>query len=159
MDDLNTLEPTMSQQPTQPRRRRGKKLFTLFIIVVVLVGGGFALKHFVNPDLIKTGETSSQTRPQPLNIPPAEVTITSRGFFPQTVKIKKGQAIAWTNKDFKQHQVLSNPYPPAKGSFGFTAQGASRPSELFLFTFMEAGTYTYSDKLNPSTYNGTIVVE
>ena len=159
MDDLNNSEHNTSEQSVQPRRRRGKKILVAFIILIVLFGIGFGLKQFGKTDLIKINDTSTPTRPQPLNIPPAEVTITSRGFVPQTVKIKKGQAVAWTNRDFSQHQVVSNPYPPAKGGFGFTAQGASRPTELFLFTFMETGTFTYTDRLHPATYNGTIVVE
>lgn len=148
-------------QEILPSKRSKWRRFKIALIIVVLgITGyfGYVLLTGNKPvtPLIHTEETVPSR--EILQIAPAEVIISSKGFSPQTVKIKKGQAVEWTNKDRAQHQLVSDNYS-AKNKTGFAGQGPLKFSEEFLFTFFETGTYGYNDKLNSEGFRGIVIVE
>jgi len=77
------------------------------------------------------------------------VRITSTAFKPANVTIATGDAVKWTNKDTKTHQVVSN-----SGAFASSILGAGKS---YSHTFNTAGTYRYHDALHPSL-TGKVVV-
>jgi plastocyanin len=77
------------------------------------------------------------------------VRITSTGFVPATVTIATGDAVKWTNRDTKNHQVIAN-----NGAF---ASAVIAPGRAYTHTFNTAGTYRYHDALHP-TLTGKVVV-
>jgi plastocyanin len=77
------------------------------------------------------------------------VKITSTAFTPATVTIATGDAVKWTNKDTKTHQVVSN-----TGAFASPIIGAGKS---YTHTFNTAGTYRYHDALHPAL-TGKVVV-
>ena len=86
-----------------------------------------------------------------------KVSVTDAGFEPQTVNVKVGSKVVWTNNTQATADVSSaqHPthlvYPPLNlGNF--------EPEEKVRLVFEEAGTYKYHDHLNPSMF-GTVVVE
>jgi plastocyanin len=120
---------------------------------------GFVLKPFFSGTNPTTeAEATAQDVPITFTLAQAEVSITSRGFSPQTVTIKKGQAVSWTNKTFIKHQITSDTQSAGNGSAGFKGQGALLQTDLFLVTFKTTGTFTYHDELNPAL-TGTVIVQ
>jgi len=77
------------------------------------------------------------------------VKITSTAFSPASVYIATGDSIKWTNKDTKNHQVVSN-----SGAF---ASPIITPGRSYTHTFNAAGIYRYHDGLHP-TLTGRVVV-
>ena len=79
-----------------------------------------------------------------------DVTMQNVAFSPQSVTIKAGDTVVWTNKDSVEHDVTA-----ADGSFksGILASGAT-----FSHPFAQAGTYEYSCTLHPGM-NGTVIVQ
>jgi plastocyanin len=78
------------------------------------------------------------------------VAIRATGFSPATVTIATGDAVRWTNRDTKNHQVVAN-----NGSF---ASAVIRPGKTYTHTFNTAGTFGYRDALHPSL-TGKVVVK
>jgi len=76
------------------------------------------------------------------------VTLSGLSFNPDTLTVKAGSTVTWTNMDNTTHTVTS-----ATGAF----DKAVGFQETFSFTFTKAGTYHYHCKIHP-TMTGTIVV-
>ena len=83
--------------------------------------------------------------------PAAAVEIDNFTFAPQTVTVKAGTTVIWTNKDDIPHGIASanNAFPKSK---------AMDTDERFSFTFTTPGTYRYFCYVHPHM-TGTIVVE
>jgi plastocyanin len=79
----------------------------------------------------------------------ANVRITGSGFSPATVTIEAGDGVRWTNRDTRNHQVVSN-----TGAF---ASPILRPGQSWTFVFRASGGYRYRDALFPSR-RGTVRV-
>ena len=79
----------------------------------------------------------------------AKVTIDNFTFNPQTLTVKAGTAVIWTNQDDIPHTVAG---PPAFRS------KALDTAQSYTFTFTTPGTYKYFCSLHPHM-TGTIVVE
>ncbi len=85
------------------------------------------------------------------------VLLTEAGFEPQSVTVKVGAKVVWTNKTSQTAEVRSakHPthlvYPPLNlGNF--------EPRESVSLVFTEPGSYNYHNHLNPGEV-GTVVVE
>src|SRR6266571_3383455 len=80
------------------------------------------------------------------SLPAASVTktvkITSTAFSPATVTIATADAVKWTNKDTKTHQVVAN-----NGAFASPIIAAGH---AWTHRFNTAGTYKYHDALHPA---------
>jgi plastocyanin len=87
---------------------------------------------------------------QPASQATKAVAIRATGFSPATVTIATGDAVKWTNRDTKNHQVVAN-----NGSFASTA---IKPGKTYTHTFNTAGTFGYRDALHPSL-TGKVVVK
>lgn len=77
-----------------------------------------------------------------------EITIQNFAFVPNTITVKKGSSVRWTNKDTAPHTVTGE-----KAKSGNLEQNQS-----FVQTFNTDGSYTYSCSIHPSM-KGTITVE
>jgi plastocyanin len=77
------------------------------------------------------------------------VAIRAAGFAPANVTIATADAVKWTNRDTKNHQIVAN-----NGSF---VSPTIAPGKSYTRTFNTAGTYRYHDALHPSL-TGRVVV-
>lgn len=73
-------------------------------------------------------------------------------FSPQSVTIRVGDTVTWTNMGSATHTTTSDSGDPASWNSGDLAPGKS-----FSFTFTKAGTYTYHCAIHPFM-TGTIIV-
>lgn len=131
-----------------------KKLVLIVIglaaIGAVVVGMGALNKPATAPTTTNTPEAATAT---------ASVEITSSGFSPATLSVKKGTKVTWTNKDTKVHWVASNPHPVHTDLSDFDARKSIVANGTYAFIFTKTGTFNYHDHLNPSTTGNITVTE
>src|SRR5512133_915592 len=87
---------------------------------------------------------------QPASTATKAVAIKAAGFSPATVRIASTDAVRWTNRDTKDHQVIAN-----NGTF---ASAVIKPGRSYTHVFNSAGTFRYHDALHPSL-TGKVVVK
>jgi plastocyanin len=83
--------------------------------------------------------------------PTSTVSIDNFSFGPQTLTVKAGTTVTWTNKDDIPHGIASS-------NSAFKKSQALDTDESYSFTFTTAGTYQYFCYLHPHMV-GSIVVE
>ena len=108
-----------------------------------------------------THTDSTPTRPVPKVVPAPTPTVEARAvaitiknymFSPQTITVKKGTTVTWTNKDIAKHTITSDDGSwPASQFFG---QG-----ESYSYTFTSAGTYAYHCEPHPYMTATVVVTE
>lgn len=81
------------------------------------------------------------------------VTIDSYKFKPNTLTVKKGTTVTWTNNDSAPHTVTSDNRNagPASSSFG--------KGQTYAYTFDTVGTYSYHCGIHPSMAGSVVVTE
>ena len=86
----------------------------------------------------------------------ADVTVQGFKFAPQSLEVKVGTKVTWSNKDSSLHTVTSGTPSAKDGKF----DGEVQPSTgTFAFTFAQAGTFAYFCQRHPTSMTGTIVVK
>jgi plastocyanin len=120
-----------------------KTIFLLLLVIGTLSLGGCSLY----------GGTQNRTTaiPAPTQVAPGEantVNIQNFAFAPETLTVKKGATVTWTNNDSAPHQIKSDTFNSDRLSGG----------QSFSFTFNDAGTFDYICSIHPSM-KGKIIVE
>lgn len=128
-------------------------IFIITGVVLVLVVGFY----FVNSTKT-TSTTPAPTTTPSVTVKNNKVTITPDNFTPQTITVKTGSSITWTNTDSASHTVNSDPHPTHTISSLLNQIGLIKSGESKSLTFPAAGIYKYHDHLNPSS-SGTVIVE
>ena len=147
---MSTQPPTVSTGPATTRKL--PVIIGLVVLLVIIGLGAYFIFHH-------TKKTAMPNVNSIKKIVPAQVSITSAGFVPNTITIKVGQAVSWTSNDSSPHWVASDPYPTDNNLKGFNAKEALQNGGSFSFVFDKAGSYTYHDNLNPYTMRGTVSVK
>ncbi len=114
----------------------------------------------VNQQVVSNTNTSAN-----INVPAANsntsqtesVSITSQGFSPQSVTVKAGTIVTWTNNSLGTARVASDPHPTHTDLPGLDS-GILNPGASYSFTFIQIGRWGYHDHLSPSV-TGTVIVE
>lgn len=130
----------------------------IFAVVLILAVLSFLL---IRSNLVK--QTPPSTTPKLVKIvtPIEEITIeiTKTGFFPSTVKVKKGSQLTWLNQDTKPHQIKSDPHP-ADNLYPFlNTEEQLMPNESVSIPIEQSGIFTYHDENNPLIFKGIIIVQ
>lgn len=137
-------------------------LITTFVIALIIVISGSIL-YLTNKKSFSPNEQSSSKNienAQPVQVvDEAVVSITSSGFVPSAIKVKKGTVVRWVNTDSALHQVSSDPHPTHTGLAGFDSEEGMQKDDSYAFTFENAGTFSYHDHLNPLKFKGSVIVE
>jgi plastocyanin len=134
----------------QPSKKWNRKKIILSVLLLVLAVGGilFALSLDLN---------SSQTGSR--EVQPAVIVMNEVGFSPNTLTIKAGSSVTWTNEDASPHHVTSEPFPSNDALPELNSEGPLQNGDSYTFVFEEPGTFHYHDQINPYEYKGTIIVE
>jgi len=126
----------------------GRPLIAVIVAAVVTVGAAaFAVGRGVASDSSTTSNTTAAASTAQQGTP---VTIKDFAFSPETVTVKVGSAITWTNGDGFAHSVKS-----ADGSF---VSQDLQEGQSFTTTFTAPGTHAYICGIHNSM-TGTVVVE
>ncbi len=92
--------------------------------------------------------------PSPTPFPPA-IVMQNMSFLPNSVTIRAGTTVTWTNIDTIQHTATSGTPGAPNGLFD---SGALQSGQTFSFTFTTAGTYAYFCRIHGAAMTGTITV-
>jgi plastocyanin len=130
----------------------GRPLIAVIVAAVVTIGAAaFALGRGVASDSGETTTVAATTAPAPQgSAAAAPVTIQDFAFSPETVTVKVGSAITWTNGDGFAHSVKS-------GDGSFVSQDLQQ-GQSYTATFAAPGTFAYVCGIHNSM-TGTVVVE
>lgn len=121
------------------------KIWIIVIIIIIIAGGAYWFTQNNKP-------TSTQTP-----VAGTAVTLDKTGFSPETLTVKAGDTVTWTNKSGQDATVNSDPHPIHTSYSPLNLNNFSDGGTLTL-KFDKAGTYTYHNHLNPSQ-RGTIIVQ
>lgn len=134
----------------QPQPKDKTRMLVLIVIIALAVAAiGVSIWIMRNPSGIQTNATEPITK----------VSMTNRGVAPQTITIKKGTSITWTNQDTTPHRLqITSPNPPEQLQ-GFGSDEPMSQGDAYSFTFDAVGTFTYADPSNPHMVQGTVIVE
>lgn len=151
------METETSEEAPKPKKFKKRHLIFITVLLIVVVAAGFIFwpSKKVNSPGNGTTDTGTSVAETPFRIElfQEQVNINARAFNPATVKIKKGDAVAWVNKNNAGRTIQSD-----SGPVGFKGQGQLGLNDMYLVTFTTVGTYTYHDSANPSI-KGTVIVE
>lgn len=148
------------------------KYIIIVIIVIVVLGGGFYLMKKQPAPQQQSSTATQTTQPsanQSMKAQPTSasgsgttkaanaVSYTAEGFQPNTITIKAGQSVTWTNNSSDDVWIASNPHPTHTDYPGFDELKGMSNGEGYSFTFTKVGKWGYHNHLNPSQ-QGTVVV-
>lgn len=135
---------------------KNKSILAVVAIVVVaaIVVGVVALggnkKDDTSNNTMNTMNNSTSSSSSSKTVATDTVAIQNFAFSPETITVKVGTKVTWTNKDSAGHTVTGDTSDgPASDTL---AQGAS-----YSFTFSKAGTFTYACSIHPDM-KGTVIV-
>lgn len=132
-------------------------LLLILLILALIAGGVYYYLNSTNKEILENLQLPSGKK-EIVVASTAQVGITSKGFMPQTIKVKKGVQIIWTNTDKSAHKVSSDPHPTHTNLAGLNSP-TLLANQTYSYIFETAGTYTYHDHLNPFKFKGIVVVE
>lgn len=138
-----------------------QKVILLGIVLLVLLAAGLYIKvskkpfspsavsQIESPKLVKTEVSREEI----------VVEVSSAGFTPQTIRMKKGGAVRFISIDNNPHQVMSDPHP-AHNLYPFLNTDEVLNTRESATVILEgSGTFTYHDHLNPLKFKGIVIVE
>lgn len=144
------------------------KYFLIVAILVILIGGGYffakgnSTKQQNTPTIQNSQQgtqlSSAQSKPTAMQTKNA-VNYTEDGFQPNTITIKVGQTVTWTNRDSDDLWVASNPHPVHTDYPGFDELKGMPTGQMYSFTFTKLGKWGYHNHLNPSQMGVVVVTQ
>jgi plastocyanin len=83
------------------------------------------------------------------------VNISAQGYTPQTITIKQGQQVTFTNSDSNPRQLTAD----ASALPGFSTVEPLDQGDTYTYIFDKKGTFRYYDASDPTTFVGTLIVK
>lgn len=132
------------------------------VLALVVLGGVVLLGNKSGSGSNQTGnatgeQSQNQAVSQQAPVEDVNVTLSSSGFAPQTVTVKAGGRVIWSNKSGVDATVNSDVYP-TNLLWPFLNLGEFSNGSSVSVTFDKPGKYTYHNHLVPAQ-TGTVVVE
>lgn len=148
METQITQQPISNASGNKPRATKIAAFAVLAMAVIGAVVGGV---------LFTQSEADNQASASAL--PSAQVQISAGGeLSPDTIQIKKGQAVTWANSDGSMHRIA-----PLSATGDAIAEGLGsgpiQENSSYTYTFEQTGTYTYYDALSSGHIAGTVIVK
>ncbi|MDO8551843.1 MAG: cupredoxin domain-containing protein [bacterium] len=119
---------------------RGKNTLILLTLVLIL---GAAVYWYIASQIETEPLQKQRSFPILATTSPAfpkteaNINITSKGFLPATISIKKGAQVIWINQDSKPHQIASDPHPAHSLLPSLVEDEALTKGSSFTYTFEE----------------------
>lgn len=144
-----------------------KSVIVIILVAVAAIAGGmyFVTSQRSGEDVQTTSDhqgsdmkttqsrnTEMQQTYEPVSV--NKVDIKDFDFQPQTITVKKGTTVTWTNQDVAKHDIN-----PDSESDNFKASELLAKGESYSWTFNTAGTYTYHCSPHPYMKATVIVTE
>jgi plastocyanin len=132
------------------------KLKTKNIVVLFVATAVISLLLILGYKAFNKSSPSNQTQ-SPEDQAITEVSLTDSGFNPQTVTVKKGTRVVWTNNTTSTASINSADHP-THTKFIFLNLDTFEPGATLGTTVDMNGTFQYHNHLNP-TQTGVIIVK
>ena len=97
-----------------------------------------------------SSNSATTPTPTPVVVNNSTVSIQNFAFVPDTVRIKAGATISWTNADSAPHTVTE-----LSSLFN---SGSMATSQTYKYTFANAGTFSYHCLIHSMMKNGVVIV-
>ena len=130
------------------------KFWLAILVLIIAVGAYLDLRPNHQNSSTKTSITKGT-----ISVPTAKMDISQSGFTPQTLIVKPGTEVTWTNSDGQPHKVAADPYPADNSIPGFDSTQLLQKGDSYSFSFQKVGTYHVHDESDPLKLNATITVE
>ena len=132
------------------------KIGLVVVIAIVVIAGIFFFARPKNP--CQTA-TTIITSPATSQAPATENTIqyTKNGFNPQSITVKVGTTVTFSDIDGGELWVASSPHPVHTDYCDFDQRTFIKNGQQYTFTFTKVGSWGYHNHLVPSNL-GTVVV-
>lgn len=136
-----------------------KLLLGLLLVVIVAVGGYMLLSNrSTNTSQNQNTQTQNNNQTdQAIQQEDVNVTVNENGYEPQTVTIKLGTRVVWTNKSGGPVTVSSDAHPTHL-LWPFLNLGKFDDGSNVSVVFEKSGTYTYHNHLNVAQ-TGKVIVQ
>lgn len=146
------------------------------IALIVLMGGYFLLNGSKQDQSTQTQtESTGRVEASPTVIIPSvvvptesttgakmtksiDIEYTKNGFVPQSVTVKEGTIVTWTNEGGGSMWVASAPHPAHTALPGFDQLKSVGKDGTYSYTFAKVGSWKYHNHVGPSD-TGVVVVE
>jgi plastocyanin len=84
----------------------------------------------------------------------ANVNVSASGYSPQTITVKQGQQVTFTNSDATSRQLTADP----SSLPGFSTVEPLDQGDTYTYIFDQKGTFKYYDATDPTHFVGTVTV-
>jgi plastocyanin len=128
-----------------------KKIIISVIVLVLIIGGGYVAtkKKTTQQNIpVVTNENKTAVPVDTATTQSNQIIIKDFAFGPETLTVKKGDTVTWTNQDSAPHQIAGTNFKSEMLSNG----------GIYSFTFNEIGKFEYICSVHPSM-KGTIIVQ
>ena len=129
-----------------------RPLAIILIIIGVIALGGVTYAVFTSQPSNNTSMESTSSEDMEPVMAPNTIDIKDFAFSPETLTIKKGTTVTWTNQDDARHDIT-----PVGDASDFERSELLEQGESYNFTFNTVGTYEYICSPHPYM-TGTIEV-
>lgn len=142
-----------------------KSSLWIAVLIVLLVGVGGYFVFSRQPERTMESKTESVTQETEntedgamVENKTVEVIYNGTVFTPQSVTVKKGTTVKFTNQSETKMWVASSPHPQHTDLPGFDQLQGSDNGSSYEYTFEKSGSWKFHNHLNPKAF-GTVVVE
>jgi plastocyanin len=121
------------------------------VLVLLVVGGlsAFALSQRKvsdgSADLAPVESTILGAQTPTTEVPTIQVEIGEETYSPSLVKVKIGTSVVWTNSTATRQTVIDR-----EDKVNGPSSPVLEPEDIYAFTFMKPGTYSYGSQENPA---------
>ena len=141
-------------------RKAFPSLAIAVLALLALAGCGSIANSYGSASKSTPMPASTAAAPAPATGP--AVAVQNFAFSPQTLTVKAGTNVTWTNSDSAPHTVTSTDGPSTSASpTGLFDSGQLASGATFSFTFTRAGTYYYECTIHASmaSMHATVIVK
>lgn len=128
----------------------------VYYFVFAKKGGGYNYNPAPAATPVTTSQATSPAAPA-TQASQDTVTLSASGFSPQSLTVKAGTKVTWSNQSGSNATVNSDPHP-VHTAYPTLNLGAFSNGGTLTLSFDKPGTYGYHNHLNPGQ-TGTIVVQ
>lgn len=137
----------MTNDTSSPKKKR--LLFAgAVVLLVAIIAVGAVLLH--NPSS-KEDSASAVA----ISSTVADVNVSATGYMPQTITVKQGQQVTFTNSDSTPRQLTAD----ATALPGFSTVEPLDQGDTYTYIFDTKGTFKYYDASDPTHFVGTVIVK
>lgn len=156
-EDPTNPEPTQSTFGTAEHKKdkRPKLLLALVLLALtaaVVIG---ALWFIINRFTVGDQEAVMQNAVETIDPLVARVEIGADGIVPQTIRVKAGQQVTFTNQDAIPHRLVAN----EELLQDFDSLDKLTTGDTYTYVFDTPGTYSYYDPEDGVNFSGVVEVQ